>query len=29
MRLGVHYPGDVLAEQLIALVSDIALLVIW
>jgi len=29
VRLGVHYPGDVLAGQLIALISDIALLAIW
>jgi membrane-associated phospholipid phosphatase len=27
MRLGVHYPGDVLAGQMIAPISDIALLV--
>ena len=26
VRLGVHYPGDVLAGQLLALISDIALL---
>jgi membrane-associated phospholipid phosphatase len=29
VRLGVHYPGDVLAGQVIALISDIALLAIW
>jgi undecaprenyl-diphosphatase len=29
VRLGVHYPGDVLAGQLIALLSDIALLALW
>jgi len=29
VRLGVHYPGDVLAGQLIALISDIALLALW
>jgi undecaprenyl-diphosphatase len=29
VRLGVHYPGDVLAGQLIALLSDAALLAFW
>jgi undecaprenyl-diphosphatase len=29
VRLGVHYPGDVLAGQLIALFSDILLLMLW
>jgi undecaprenyl-diphosphatase len=29
VRLGVHYPGDVLAGQLIALFSDILLLTLW
>jgi undecaprenyl-diphosphatase len=29
VRLGVHYPGDVLAGQLIALFSDLALLTLW
>jgi undecaprenyl-diphosphatase len=29
VRLGVHYPGDVLAGQLIALISDALLLALW
>jgi undecaprenyl-diphosphatase len=29
VRLGVHYPGDVLAGQVIALFSDVVLLTIW
>jgi undecaprenyl-diphosphatase len=29
VRLGVHYPGDVLVGQLIALLSDAALLAFW
>mgnify|MGYP001544468718 FL=1 len=29
VRLGVHYPGDVLAGQLIALASDALLLALW
>ncbi len=29
VRLGVHYPGDVLAGQLIALLADIVLLAVW
>jgi undecaprenyl-diphosphatase len=29
VRLGVHYPGDVLAGQLIALLSDALLLMLW
>ena len=29
VRLGVHYPGDVLAGQLIALFSDLLLLTLW
>jgi undecaprenyl-diphosphatase len=29
VRLGVHYPGDVLAGQLIALLSDVLLLALW
>jgi undecaprenyl-diphosphatase len=29
VRLGVHYPGDVLAGQLIALFSDILVLMLW
>ena len=29
VRLGVHYPGDVLAGQMIALASDALLLSIW
>lgn len=29
VRLGVHYPGDVLAGQMIALFSDALLLTIW
>jgi undecaprenyl-diphosphatase len=29
VRLGVHYPGDVLAGQVIALFSDLLLLSLW
>jgi len=29
VRLGVHYPGDVLAGQVIALLSDLLLLTLW